>query len=551
MDRLVPFSGWQHFLADAETRALFGENVGHVPTDDDLHPEIIHLAELVDQFSHVAISSQGFDALASHCARLDEAKSSVSHYLDMRQSMRAAKEDYATWVSPSKRKLQQFERTVFQYQRAKVRCYAELKSRCLFHTDVLQRQTALSNGELVGARVKILCHIKAWAVYLREMTAFDLELASTPISELLDYANGLEYVLEDVSNGNTVVFNLGTATVYDKKGLTRYRCRLTGIKNIFSDDPRVIACTYLHQMEFRLCTVSQLSRILDNIIHKLVHGQENAEALAVVLPRDIFYHEKVYEVGSSTTQPVDSPLLQGELDEEVSIDFPGIVHAQYYRLCGLQALHFQSIPFTVPQYDIGKAVVILLHDVLSFVPYTIYLSSLEIPRIDLSVDERSGKHVFLVPCQSSPLQCYVPQIHRKTYKGKNCKQSCLTSGVEITIADYPDERVLHPPRIWARVPRPLSVACETELRKRSLRWCESAERLHCYMLESDWHAVRLRFLITGYEDAIFCTEKKFPFFALLRHRPRHFGLTRLRIRLAKARFALKKGHAVSPSMTAK
>ena len=60
-----------------------------------------------------------------------------------------------------------------------------------------------------------------------------------------------------------------------------------------------------------------------------------------------------------------------------------------------------------------------------------------------------------------------------------------------------------------------------------MRPWESVDTLQCYMLESDWHALRFQHHLTAYGDAIFCTDSKFPFFDLIRHRPWLLFMTRL------------------------
>ena len=412
MERTQPYSGWQRFLARAETRALFGDAVGHVPTNDELHTELTQLAEDMRLLARANISFQYYRTLAFHASSFDEASSIHDEYLTMRKKFNQGRRDYLRWSIPTQSKLLKFERLTFRYQMIKVRCYAELKSRSMIYTHVLSKQAHCPRSELDAAAVRILCHMKAWTVYMREMQAFQGYNTIDGLSDHLQYKPQSEYVLMQNSHKRDVsVLRIEKfdSTLSDQSGVYQCECYVKGMRHVFSLRPRVVLkLPFGREQSYLLCSLSQVCRMIDFFVQQID---------PVYQPEKSVFNRKFIESvkKESKDASIDSPLLQDELNDELFLRFGAAKKAFYWRLCGMQSLFYGSMHFQVPVYDVGVAKVLRVTHVQLYVPYTTHLSDGD--RIIFPCTEITSGDLIFEADTRMVLQCHVLNLHRKTYRG--------------------------------------------------------------------------------------------------------------------------------------
>ena len=87
--------------------------------------------------------------------------------------------------------------------------------------------------------------------------------------------------------------------------------------------------------------------------------------------------------------------------------------------------------------------------------------------------------------------------------------------------------------------RPVSAECEQDLRDASIRvLADYADYMLFYLLESAWHTVRVKHLVTAYEDALFSVRKRTLMLPFLKpRRPWYYALV-ARAQLGLARLSL-------------
>ena len=84
----------------------------------------------------------------------------------------------------------------------------------------------------------------------------------------------------------------------------------------------------------------------------------------------------------------------------------------------------------------------------------------------------------------------------------------------------------------------MSAECEKDLRQTALRVLPNLDvHLKLYLLESDWHTLRVRHLITCYDDALFCVGRRLHMLQFLKRRSLYYTAA-ARYRLGLARLKL-------------
>ena len=428
------YSGWQGFISEAESRALFGGNVCHIPAHDELHKEMISM------FSHLKSPERDLSwklrPLSDFAMSLDSANAAYKKYIGERARYHRTLPRFSQWIMPSTKQQRRFEETLFRYQLAKARCYAELKSRELIRDFVEE----LFDGDDAArtAALNVYIQIKAWGVYLREMQSFADRRLMLPIKSLLEYKPAEELVLAQ-RNSFCGAFSKTVNLVrrprmetleyalFDSNGAgLNPMCSILQISKLFTDKPTMRISRYRkNDRTYVLSSFSQVSRALDYAI-QLLYNQTPLRAHTDVLALPLLhmhYVERQWTCRPPCDEQVDAPFAVEELAQEDFFEY-GHQVADFdtspwrWSVCGVQRLFYRGKRFTVPIYA-GREKAVRLDHIQMYVPYTFCLRALD----GTSIYPSAGPSFrlvlgFFVAQPEHELECILPQIHRRQYKGE-------------------------------------------------------------------------------------------------------------------------------------
>ena len=104
--------GWQGFISEGESRALFRGTVGHVPAHDELHDEIVEMFERLD--TKTSEIPWRLRILECHATCRATASAAYSDYLAARRCFLRCLSRFAHWILPSQLNKLKFEKKVLQ-----------------------------------------------------------------------------------------------------------------------------------------------------------------------------------------------------------------------------------------------------------------------------------------------------------------------------------------------------------------------------------------------------------------------------------------------------